>query len=354
VRAIWVAVACTTAACLPNSGASVPARAAQTSASSQHILVPSFIVPGSGWDGIAQAYPTAGIALLNVDSGPGTGPEAAFQAQVSTETAAGIQMYGYVSTGYGDISLATAESDIHDYNSWYGVKNIFVDEASTSCTLESSYYLSLYNYIHAQGGSEILNPGTTTSQCYMSATDILDTFEGTYTQYESSTPSSWASQYPASRFFNEVYNVPTEAEMARVVGQTVQRGAGWVYVTNLNVPNPYDALPSYWSAEVQEVGSLVQPLTITTTSLPAAVAHQSYSQQLGASGGILPYRWSRVSGRLPPDLYLSRTGLVHGKPGSSGTWTFTVRVADKSIDHQQVTQSMSITVAATSTTSTTS
>ncbi len=235
-----------------------------------HILVPSFIYPGSGWDGIASAYPTVGIALLNVDSGPGPGPEAIFQTQIASEQSAGVAIYGYVSSAYGAESLPDVEAEISDYAIWYGVGNIFVDEAPTDCSLVSTYYQPLYTYIHAHGGDEILNPGTSTSACYMSATDILDTFEGTYAQYATYPTPSWTSGYPAKRFFNEIYSTPTEKDMTVAVAESRARGVGWVYVTNLGLPNPYDALPSYWIDEVSAVaGDLPTVTKVTPTSGPA-------------------------------------------------------------------------------------
>jgi hypothetical protein len=69
-------------------------------------------------------------------------------------------------------------------------------------------------------------------------------------------------------------------------------------------------------------------LAVTTASLPATVVGQSYSQQLLASGGVGPYRWSVISGSLPVGLSLSTTGLLSGKPTTVGQFSFTVQVTD--------------------------
>jgi Spherulation-specific family 4/IPT/TIG domain len=258
----------------------------------QHILVPSYIVPGSGWNGIASSYPTVGIALLNVDSGPGSAAETSFKNQVATEEAAGIAMYAYVSSDYGDVALSSVETQINDYASWYGVHDIFVDEAPTNCGTDNdvaSYYQPLYTYIHAHGGDEILNPGTanSTSSCYMAVTDILDTFEGSYTSYMGYTPAQWTSGYAASRFFNEVYDTPTEGDMVSVLDHLETLNAGWVYVTNLNTPNPYNALPSYWTDEVDTVSSqetTTTGVTPTTTKAPPPPVVASVGKVVPRSG----------------------------------------------------------------------
>jgi hypothetical protein len=74
-------------------------------------------------------------------------------------------------------------------------------------------------------------------------------------------------------------------------------------------------------------------LTITTTSLPNGTVYVKsapvlYSATISATGGNPPYKWSRVSGSLPPGLKLKKTGVIAGKPSISGDFTFTVKVVD--------------------------
>jgi len=51
---------------------------------------------------------------------------------------------------------------------------------------------------------------------------------------------------------------------------------------------------------------------------------------LKATGGTMPYRWTRVGGSLPPGLRLATTGRVTGVPARKGTFTVRARVADRS------------------------
>ena len=69
--------------------------------------------------------------------------------------------------------------------------------------------------------------------------------------------------------------------------------------------------------------------TITTTSLPQAVANVSYSKTLAVSSGTAPFTWSVFLGSLPDGLTLaSSTGIISGAPTTAGTSNFTVRVTD--------------------------
>jgi large repetitive protein len=79
----------------------------------------------------------------------------------------------------------------------------------------------------------------------------------------------------------------------------------------------------------------VQELRILTEALPNARASLAYRVQLAASGGVPPYRWSLVDGKLPPGLELSDGGLVAGSPfegikvNTPQDMVFTVEVTDQ-------------------------
>ena len=70
-------------------------------------------------------------------------------------------------------------------------------------------------------------------------------------------------------------------------------------------------------------------LFITTSSLPAVVVGNYYSQPLSMLGGTPSYTWSIASGSLPPGILMSpSTGSISGIPTGTGTFSFTVRLTD--------------------------
>jgi CO dehydrogenase/acetyl-CoA synthase epsilon subunit len=91
-------------------------------------------------------------------------------------------------------------------------------------------------------------------------------------------------------------------------------------------------------------GSAATPLTIGTASLPNGQAGGFYSQTLVAAGGVPGYAWSLASGALPPGLSLNSSGAISGYASGSGTYSFTVRVADTASQNAQ--KSLSIFVIA--------
>jgi hypothetical protein len=89
----------------------------------------------------------------------------------------------------------------------------------------------------------------------------------------------------------------------------------------------------------------IPPVNITTTSLPSAKRSKAYSQTIQATGGVVPYSWSIVSGSLPPGLSLNAsTGAVTGKATTIGLYSFTVRAVDSQATPASDTQDLSIRV----------
>lgn len=90
--------------------------------------------------------------------------------------------------------------------------------------------------------------------------------------------------------------------------------------------------------------TVVAPLKITTSLLPAAKVGTAYTTRLAASGGVPPYRWKITLGSLPAGLALSRSGSISGTPTATGTSSFHVRVSDAAQPADTQSKALSITV----------
>jgi photosystem II stability/assembly factor-like uncharacterized protein len=97
----------------------------------------------------------------------------------------------------------------------------------------------------------------------------------------------------------------------------------------------------------EEVGGppLPSDLRITVDALPDGVKGTPYNLVLTASGGALPYTWSRIAGALPPGLVLEGQGLLTGTPTSDGTFAVTLQVEDASVPTRTASRSYSLLVA---------
>ena len=90
------------------------------------------------------------------------------------------------------------------------------------------------------------------------------------------------------------------------------------------------------------------PFSITTTSLTGGTVGNAYSVTLAAINGTTPYTWAITSGSLPAGLSLgASSGAITGTPTASGTSSFTVTVTDSSSPPKTASASLSITVALT-------
>jgi hypothetical protein len=70
-------------------------------------------------------------------------------------------------------------------------------------------------------------------------------------------------------------------------------------------------------------------LSLSPATLPTVFAGKQYNQNIIASGGSAPYHFSITSGSLPTGLGLNQnSGLLSGKTGATGNYTFTVKVTD--------------------------
>ena len=80
-------------------------------------------------------------------------------------------------------------------------------------------------------------------------------------------------------------------------------------------------------------------------SLASAVVGFPYSVSLQSTGGTAPITWTVVSGSLPAGLTLSSAGVISGTPSATGTFAFTLQVADSTSPvPQKFTQSFTIAV----------
>ncbi|MDE1821296.1 MAG: PKD domain-containing protein [Euryarchaeota archaeon] len=295
------------------------------------VAVPLYIYPGAAWSTVQNDSAAVGFVVVNPSSGPGSTSDPTYVQAVKATQGQGIRVLGYVHTSYagGGVSVSQAESWVDDYYNWYGVDGIFFDEASNVCTASTvAYYSTLYNYTKAKAGLDdvVLNPGTATGACYGPISDVLLTFEDTYANYTTAyTGASWTMSYAPSHFWHVVYGVGSVAQMESVLTLAHARGAGWVFATDLGLPNPYGALPSYWGSEV----GVADPLQVSNVSVAPAgtlTVGSSATFSVIASGGgwNYTYLWSG----LPPGCASQNASSLTCAPSAPGNYSVNVTVTD--------------------------
>ena len=223
------------------------------------------------------------LVILNPASGPGEDlidpnyvNDSAEGPFIDFRNAGGVAI-GYVRTGWAARSLGEVQAEVdlyYDPAYWRGagvqIQGIFFDEMSNDLA-DVGYYVTLREHVRGHGGSAIVvgNPGTSfvnnpsgqttwSISDYAESADTLVTFENAADEYFNNyTPPSWVGSYPANRFGHIVYGVVTSSRMLSGMSLAWRRNAGYAYFTDDVLVNPYDALASYWGAEVDAARGLI-------------------------------------------------------------------------------------------------
>ena len=211
---------------------------------------------------IARAHPSVGItAIINPDSGPGTAQNIDYIQGISILKNAGIRVIGYVYTSYASRPIADVEADIDRYVSFYGssISGILFDEMSYTGGNEN-YYKTLSNYAKSKGLTFTAgNPGTDTLPSYIGTVDTLNIYEGSGVPSLGYLSGGWHSNYSKQNFSFVAYGVPN---LNQTYITSAAKYVGYMYITNDNLPNPWDNLPPYLEQLVTILGGN------TTTTAP--------------------------------------------------------------------------------------
>ena len=223
---------------------------------SERSLLPAYFYPGSNWQAALSTASAGSSFIVNPSNGPGGAPDANYVQTVDDARASGAVLWGYINTFYASSPLSSLSIQIADYRNWYGITNIFFDDASSSAS-QVGYYAAAGQAVRAEdpGASVMLNPGTYPNAAYAALGDTLVVFEGNYTSFLADRPPSWVASEPSSMFASLVSAVPA-SDVTSALALSRERNNGYIYLTDhVDVPTLYQQLPSYWSTEVADLSN---------------------------------------------------------------------------------------------------
>jgi hypothetical protein len=291
----------------------------QTLHIAQHVADPSYFLPGGTpdyWPQLTSSGSSLGIAVANVLNGPDYQARPNWASAIGAAHNAGVKVLGYVDTGYlgltgrqtrlGSTSYEDwrdqAEQDVNAWYNFYGpdLGGIFFDDGYNTCGSGNQYandykWLSDYVKKNHPGAITVLNPGAAVPQCYQNSADILLTYEGSYSCYtggpcpagQAYTPLSWNPLDP-DKIWHIIYGT-SASQLPSALAASKANGAGYVYVTDAGLPNPYNTLPSYWPSELTGVlgsgdvyGQPTAPDTLDTVSAGPATATINWGNSANA------------------------------------------------------------------------
>jgi hypothetical protein len=239
---------------------------AVVSASTTGIMIPLYTYPGSTWTNVIaveKANPGVPIvAIINPNSGPGASMDPHYVSGILSLQAAGVEVIGYVPTGYGSRSIAAVESMVNDYKNWYPVTGIFFDEMANVAGYED-YYSTLNGYANSLGFVYTVgNPGADTIPSYIGTVDTIVIYENQGLP-SLSTLEGWHSDYGKGNFAMMAYGVQS---INQSYPSTASPHVGYIYITNAELPNPYDALPPYLAVVASALATTATSSTTTSST----------------------------------------------------------------------------------------
>ncbi len=265
------------------------------------VIVPAYFYPvnNSPWDDLNDAAAQVDItAIMNPGSGPGTSQNSDYVEVVDNLRSAGGRVIGYVHTSYGARALSTVLDEIDDYNSWYNIDGIFIDEMANTGPAETlDYYRDIYNHVKSidPDWKVVGNPGTDTLEQYLTwpTADQFVIFENFGSAYAGDTTASWVSDYERTQFAHLIHSEPSSATMLNDLNLAVTRNAGSIYITNDVLGNPWDQLPSYWQAEIDAIEQINNSLLAADFNENGTVNNADlalWSSGYGISSGATKYQ----------------------------------------------------------------
>lgn len=99
----------------------------------------------------------------------------------------------------------------------------------------------------------ILNPGCSSfPEAYLGQADIFVTYEETADNYSAYCPAPFMLKYPKTKFWHMIHSTGADVA-AETLHHFQQQHAGWLYLTDLTIDNPYKDLPesSLWQLQLQ-------------------------------------------------------------------------------------------------------
>ncbi|HSP07445.1 MAG TPA: carboxypeptidase regulatory-like domain-containing protein, partial [Acidobacteriota bacterium] len=254
----------------------------------------------------------------------------------------------------GDIVIDKIEADLFGNYKVDGLPagDYFVEAFSGATSINKQYIPEVYNNVdcsacapHAVGTAVTVNAGTETpginftlSQGGVIIGKVIGAIGGAPLAAKVSVFDSTGSLVSEARTDGSGQYATETGIVSGNYYVFAQSGAGYTAEMYNDIPCPNGTCNLFLGNQVSVTSGAVTPninfgladcadLSLGPSTLAQMTEGQSYSQQLAAAGGQLPYLYSLADGQLPTGLSLSDQGLVSGIP-ASGSFDFVIRAYD--------------------------
>jgi len=208
----------------------------------RNMLLPLYLEDEDTWNEVINLDMPDLIAVVNPDNGAGYQVSPVYEKVIPDLVASGKLPVGYIPTNYGNRDINDVKDEIDRWLELYpDIKGFFLDEVSDKSS-EFPYYEEITNYIKSLGDFYIvLNVGTYPAEEYFSIADNIVVYEDLY-PFDYTVCDNHPDQSSII-----VYGV-NESLMYEIIKNTKCK---YVFITDDNLPNPYDSLPTYLNTEIE-------------------------------------------------------------------------------------------------------
>jgi hypothetical protein len=230
------------------------------------VLIPYYLYPSLPYtnpnvqgllDVMKSHHDVPVLVIVNPGTGPGTVNDVNWNTFIGMVQGAGGKVLGYVDTAYALRPEADVKAEISQWLAVYPnpkVDGIFFDQMpwDTGPGNVGSAYVDLYkrytDYCHGLGlNPTVGNPGGDEQSAWFSTytADVIVVHENSSWPSEASMEGNFAGGhafYSPERRGALVYKQPT---LDTGLLDTLRKNVRWVYVTQDDLPNPWDTLPTY-------------------------------------------------------------------------------------------------------------
>jgi hypothetical protein len=211
-------------------------------------IIPLYTYPTDpSWTTVANAkvdHPTLGVvAVINPSSGPGVALDTNYDDGITSLQDAGVVVIGYVYTSYAARPVGDVQADVATYVDLYPqLEGVMFDEMSNVAGNED-YYQGLSEYAAGLGlDFSVGNPGVGVPESFVDTVDTMFVYEAAGLPDPDSL-GGWPDGYDRGNFAIIPHTV---AALDAMFVSDALGHVGWIYVTDDELPNPWDTLPPYF------------------------------------------------------------------------------------------------------------
>ncbi len=221
--------------------------------------MPAYIYPvGAGrkeWLRLIEAASKVKIVVIaNPASGPGEERNLDYATIFSEASRHGVTLVGYVSTQYAARPWDEIKKDVDRWVQFYPqIRGFFFDQQPREGQ-HAALYARIRDYAQQKLRDPLVitNPGIACDATYLAdavsnVTCVFQNYEG-FGQFELTAA---LKGYEPTRFAALPYNIADPEAMRALIKDAILKRIGYLYITDAKPPNQWNALPSYWEAEVE-------------------------------------------------------------------------------------------------------